>query len=104
METDSNRGIYRAVQYNWGTDVSLVISFLALLPVGGLVGYHGYLVAINQTTNEEVNDVYKREPNPFNRSCQTNALEGFCGPQRRSRLVDHSGVQLKERVTKEADI
>ena len=33
----SNRGIYRAVQYNWGTDVSLVISFLALLPVRALV-------------------------------------------------------------------
>eukprot|EP00656_Telonema_subtile_P038737 TRINITY_DN43934_c0_g1_i3.p1 TRINITY_DN43934_c0_g1~~TRINITY_DN43934_c0_g1_i3.p1 ORF type:complete len:312 (+),score=77.03 TRINITY_DN43934_c0_g1_i3:138-1073(+) len=49
-------GIAEAIRDNWGTDVALVISFLALLPVGGLAGYHLYLVSINQTTNEEVND------------------------------------------------
>merc|ERR1711935_26781 len=91
MEADHNgTGIAEANRDNWGTDVALVISFLALLPVGGLAGYHLYLVSINQTTNEEVNDVYKREANPFTRGCRYNVIEAFCGPQRVSKLVNRA--------------
>lgn len=96
MEADDNdTGIAKAIRKEWGTDISLVISFLALLPVGGLVGYHLYLVSINQTTNEEVNDVYKREKNPFTRGCRFNLVEAFCGPQRRSKLVGDAPVHTK---------
>lgn len=99
MEADHNgTGIAEAIRDNWGTDVSLVISFLALLPVGGLAGYHLYLVTINQTTNEEVNDVYKRDPNPYTRGCRFNVTEAFCGPQRVSRLINRGSstdIELK---------
>jgi len=97
MEADHNgTGIAEAIRDNWGTDVALVISFLALLPVGGLAGYHLYLVSINQTTNEEVNDVYKREANPFTRGCRYNVIEAFCGPQRVSKLVNRAAKFGKE--------
>eukprot|EP00658_Telonema_sp_P-2_P083729 TRINITY_DN9144_c0_g1_i1.p1 TRINITY_DN9144_c0_g1~~TRINITY_DN9144_c0_g1_i1.p1 ORF type:complete len:378 (-),score=59.35 TRINITY_DN9144_c0_g1_i1:394-1443(-) len=96
---DNNTGIADAIRDNWGTDVALVISFLALLPVGGLAGYHLYLVSINQTTNEEVNDLYKRESNPFTRGCRYNVMEAFCGPQRVSKLVQRKKDVTTDKTT-----
>lgn len=100
MEADhEGTGIAEAIRDNWGTDISLVISFLALLPVGGLAGYHLYLVAINQTTNEEVNDVYKRDRNPYTRGCRFNFTEAFFGPQRVSKILtretDSTDIEMK---------
>jgi palmitoyltransferase ZDHHC9/14/18 len=111
MEADhEGTGIAEAIRDNWGTDVSLVISFLALLPVGGLAGYHLYLVAINQTTNEEVNDVYKRDRNPYTRGCRFNFMEAFFGPQRVSKILNrgtdgtHMEMKRQGKSTPEASI
>ena len=88
-------GLMGAMKDEWGTMTALVMSFIAILPVGGLLGYHMYLVSINQTTNEEVNDVYKRAQNPFNRGARYNCWEAWCQPQRVSRLLPDEVIEEK---------
>jgi len=84
-----------AMRDEWGSMTSVVIGFMALLPVGGLTGYHLYLVSINQTTNEEVNDVYKRAQNPFNRGQRYNCFEAWVAPQRISKLLPDEVIEDK---------
>lgn len=84
-----------AMRDEWGSMTSLVVGFTALLPVGGLTAYHLYLVSINQTTNEEVNDVYKRVQNPFNRGTRYNCFEAWCAPQRVSKLLPDEVIDEK---------
>merc|ERR1711907_437912 len=88
-------GLMGSMRDEWGTMTALVTSFVALLPVGGLAAYHMYLVSINQTTNEEVNDVYKRTQNPFTRGQRYNCLEAWCAPQRVSRLLTQTAMDAK---------
>lgn len=53
---------------------ALVACLLLLL----LCSYHAYLVSINETTNENVKDVYY-EGNPFAQSCGRNWAQACCG-------------------------
>lgn len=85
-------GLLGAMTDEWGTMTGLVTSFVALLPVGGLAGYHMYLVSINQTTNEEVNDIYKKAQNPFTRGQLYNCIEGWCAPQRITKLISQEEI------------
>jgi len=79
-----------ALTEGWHIIIALVISFIALPLVGSLAGYHIYLVASNQTTNEDLNEVYAKEPNPFTMGTCTNMCTILCAPQRPSRLVPSS--------------
>jgi len=96
MKSDDNEdGLMGAMRDEWGTMTALVLGFTAILPVGGLTGYHMYLVSINQTTNEEVNDVYKKNQNPFNRGQRHNCWEAWAGPQRVSKLLPDETIESK---------
>jgi len=88
-------GLMGAMRDEWGTMTGLVLGFMALLPVGGLCGYHYYLVSINQTTNEEVNDLFKKNKNPFNRGQRYNCFEAWCAPQRISKLLPDEVISAK---------
>jgi len=88
-------GLLGAMRQRWGAMVGLVIGFMALLPVGGLAAYHLYLVSINQTTNEEVNEVYKRQQNPYTRGLRFNFGQAFCAPQRVSKLLHDDEIEAK---------
>ena len=94
-------GLMGAMRDEWGIMTALVMSFTAILPVGGLFCYHMYLVAINQTTNEEVNDIYKRAQNPFNRGARFNCWEAWCQPQRISRLLSDEMIEEKMGIRNE---
>merc|ERR1712224_580345 len=72
---------------DWAIIVALVISFIALPLVGSLAGYHFYLVVSNQTTNEDLNEVYAKEPNPFTMGRMKNLCTILCARQRPTRLV-----------------
>lgn len=76
-----------ALMSGWHVIIALVISFIALPLVGSLAGYHMYLVVSNQTTNEDLNEVYAKEPNPFTMGCLANSSAILCARQRPSRLV-----------------
>lgn len=76
-----------ALSGGWHIIIALVISFIALPLVGSLAGYHIYLVVSNQTTNEDLNEIYAKEPNPFSMGYASNSHAILCAPQRPSRLV-----------------
>lgn len=82
---------------NAGTMITLTIAFIGLLPVGGLSTYHAYLAATNRTTNEDVNDVFKRVVNPYDVDLSTNLSQVFCGPLRKSRLLPPEQPRASEK-------
>jgi len=74
--------------------ITLSISFLALMPVGGLSVYHAYLAGCNRTTNEDVNDVYKRIENPYDAGGTANCCNTFFPRLRKSRLLVGGSAEL----------
>lgn len=79
--------LIEAMAYNPGVMVTLSISFVGLLPVGGLSVYHAYLASVNRTTNEDVNNVFMRIENPYDQGTALNCFQTFCPKKRRSRLL-----------------
>jgi palmitoyltransferase ZDHHC9/14/18 len=65
----------------------MAFTFLGVWFVGGLSGFHSYLVATNQTTYENFRYSYGRGENPYDRGVLRNCWEAWCAP-RLPRKVD----------------
>lgn len=76
-----------AMAKNGGVLLTLIVSFLGLLPVGGLSVYHAYLATVNRSTNEDVNDVFKRVENPYDQGLPVNCTEVMFPKVRASKLL-----------------
>jgi palmitoyltransferase ZDHHC9/14/18 len=70
----------------------MVYVFLAIIFVGGLSGFHSYLVSTNQTTYENFRYTYKSGESPYDRGCLRNWAEALCAP-RLPRKVDFRAYQ-----------
>ena len=60
--------------------ILLVIVVLMSIPVGGLTGFHIYLIAQGRTTNEQVTGKYRIQNDVFNRGFWKNITRAFCQP------------------------
>jgi len=87
---DQDSAVNKAFEESWYLIFALFISILAVPLVGSLLVYHIYLVAANKTTNEDLNSVYDKEPNPFHLGCRDNFGTVVCGQTRPSRLIPSS--------------
>ncbi|CAI5506731.1 unnamed protein product [Closterium sp. Naga37s-1] len=58
--------------------VLMGFTFLAVWFVGGLSGFHTYLMCRNQTTYENFRWRYDKKPNPYSRGCFNNVGEALC--------------------------
>jgi len=83
----NGKNLTDSMRDNGGTMTTLCIAFLGLLPVGGLSVYHAYLAMVNRSTNEDVNDVFKRIENPYDEGTVRNCISVFCNKVRRSNLL-----------------
>lgn len=63
-----------------------IYAFLMSFFVGGLCGFHSYLVATNQTTYENFRYRYDADTNPYNVGCMGNCFEAWCKPIPKSKV------------------
>ncbi|KAL1201247.1 Protein S-acyltransferase 8 [Cardamine amara subsp. amara] len=83
---DNQHGtVWRAMKESPWAVVLMVYCFIALWFVGGLTGFHLYLISTNQTTYEN----FRYRPNSrmivYNRGCAKNFMEVFCSKVKPSR-------------------
>ncbi|XP_010519475.1 PREDICTED: probable protein S-acyltransferase 5 [Tarenaya hassleriana] len=73
----------------------IIYTFISVWFVGGLTGFHLYLISTNQSTYENFRYRYDRHENPFNKGILLNFLEVFCSS------VSPSRNNFREKTQKE---
>jgi len=60
--------------------ILLILLGLMAIPIGGLTGFHLYLISQGRTTNEQVTGKYRIQNDIFNRGCWKNCCYTLCQP------------------------
>ncbi|CAF2343791.1 unnamed protein product [Rotaria sp. Silwood2] len=60
--------------------ILLLLLGLMAIPIGGLTGFHIYLICQGRTTNEQVTGKYRIQNDVFNRGCWKNCSYALCQP------------------------
>ncbi|XP_075752732.1 palmitoyltransferase ZDHHC9 isoform X2 [Pelodiscus sinensis] len=92
-------GFLNTLKETPGTVLEVLICFFTLWSVVGLTGFHTFLVALNQTTNEDIKGAWtgkNRVQNPYSHgNVVKNCCEVLCGPLPPS-VLDRRGVLPQE--------
>ena len=81
--------------------ILLLLLGLTAIPIGGLTGFHIYLIAQGRTTNEQVTGKYRLQNDIFNRRCWKNFCYILCQPlypQLKSPKMKRYNVELFEQM------
>ncbi|NXQ09145.1 ZDHC9 Palmitoyltransferase, partial [Vidua macroura] len=95
-------GTYPSISLTVLTVLEVLICFFTLWSVVGLTGFHTFLVALNQTTNEDIKGSWtgkNRVQNPYSHgNIVKNCCEVLCGPLPPS-VLDRRGILQQEEST-----
>ncbi|NXN22544.1 ZDHC9 Palmitoyltransferase, partial [Nycticryphes semicollaris] len=95
-------GTYPSTSLTLLTVLEVLICFFTLWSVVGLTGFHTFLVALNQTTNEDIKGSWtgkNRVQNPYSHgNIVKNCCEVLCGPLPPS-VLDRRGILQQEEST-----
>ncbi|NXB97182.1 ZDHC9 Palmitoyltransferase, partial [Vidua chalybeata] len=95
-------GTYPSISLTVPTVLEVLICFFTLWSVVGLTGFHTFLVALNQTTNEDIKGSWtgkNRVQNPYSHgNIVKNCCEVLCGPLPPS-VLDRRGILQQEEST-----
>ncbi|XP_061454915.1 palmitoyltransferase ZDHHC9 isoform X2 [Rhineura floridana] len=98
-------GFLNTLKETPGTVLEVLICFFTLWSVVGLTGFHTFLVALNQTTNEDIKGSWtgkNRVQNPYSHgNIVKNCCEVLCGPLPPS-VLDRRGIFLQESAIHES--